>query len=297
MAFNLSTYKNSSRSTEKLLAALEQSNSKKFKKDERYWELTVDKAGNGFATTRFLDSPIVDGEDGVPFVSYFRHFFKGPNGLRYVERSLTSIGLQDPVSEYNSKLWATGIKSNKDIASDQKRQKVYVSNILVINDPAKPENNGKVFLYSYGSNIFDMIQERLPELKKEGQIYDPDFKFFNPFNFLTGANFKLAARVGANKRRTYDKSTFLTPGPIAEKAEEIEKICKACYSLTAEVNASHYKSYADLKARLDVVLGIESDSALPSAETSVAAEVDDALAGGGANDDAEFDVFKRLADE
>jgi hypothetical protein len=298
MTLTLNTLKNSSHSTERLLNALNTSSPKKFKKDERFWELPVDKAGNGFATIRFLDSPYVDGEDGVPFVQFFTHGFKGPTGQWYIERSLTSIGLQDPVSEYNSKLWATGLESNKNIARAQKRQLVFVSNILVISDPVNRENEGKVFLFRYGKEIFDKIQERQPELKKADQVYDPDFLFFNPYNMFTGANFKLKSRKKDSGFRTYDKSEFVAPTPLSKSEPEIEKVWKAAYSLKEVADASNYKPYADLKARLDVVLGIETSSQASTAESSVAAEVDAAVGNGAATiDDAEYDVFKRLADE
>jgi DNA-binding CsgD family transcriptional regulator len=287
MSYNLKQLlKNNS--NEKLLASLED---KKFKKDETYWELTVDKANNGFATIRFLDAPYLDGEDGVPVVSYFSHLFKGPNGQWYGERSLTSIGEQDPVSEFNSKLWATSIESNKEIARAQKRNQNYVSNILVIADSAKPENNGKVFKYRYGRTIYELIQERIPENKKEDVVYDPDFKFFNPFHFLTGANLKLKAH-DKDGFRSYTKSTFVDPSAISKNEEEIEKIWKSSYSLKEVVDRKHYKTYAELKTRLDVVLGLEGTPSA-SAEDSAAAEVDVAVAGS-SNDDSD-ETFRKLA--
>jgi len=73
--------------------------------DERFWKPTVDTAGNGSAIIRFLPAP--SGED-VPFVRYWDHGFQGPGGW-YIEKSLTSIGLDDPVGEYNSKLWNSGL--------------------------------------------------------------------------------------------------------------------------------------------------------------------------------------------
>jgi hypothetical protein len=302
MAYTLSSLRSGGNSTSKLLEAIKNTD-KKFKKDPTYWELTVDKAGNGFATIRFLPAPFVDGEEGVPFSKpLFTHGFKGPSGQWYIENSLTTLGLQDPVGEYNSKLWATGIESNKNIARDQKRQLNFVSNILVIDDTAVPENNGKVFKYRYGKTIFDLIQERLPELKKEDVVYDPDFLFFNPFDPWEGANFKLKARIGTNKRRTYDKSTFVNPSPITKDEKELDKIWKASYSLIDVTDPKHFKSYADLKARLDIVLGLDGSSSGPvgakSAEDDVAADVNEAVGESSSpfsnEDEEEKALFKRL---
>ena len=297
MAFDLKSIKSGSKSTEKLLQAISNT-TKKFQKDERYWELAVDKAGNGFATIRFLAAPFVDGEDGVPFSSpLFTHGFKGPNGQWYIENSLTTLGEQDPVSEYNSKLWATGIESNKNIARAQKRQLSYVSNILVVNDQANPDNNGKVFLYRYGKEIFDKIQERLPELKKEDAIVDPDFLYFNPFSFWDGANFKLKARKKDSGYRTYDKSEFVAPSQVAKTDAEIEKLWKASHSLKEITDVKNFKPYDVLKKRLDLVLDLGNTTSAPvkTAEETVAAEVADATAGG--LDQEDMDVFSRLADE
>ena len=78
--------------------------------DDRFWKPEVDKSGNGYAVIRFLPAP--QGED-VPFVRVWDHGFKGPQGQWYIERSLTTIGQKDPVSEYNTMLWNSGVEANK----------------------------------------------------------------------------------------------------------------------------------------------------------------------------------------
>jgi hypothetical protein len=111
--------------------------------DDRYWSPEVDKAGNGYAVIRFLPTP--QGED-LPWVRVWNHGFQGPGGKWYIENSLTTLGKADPVSEYNTELWNSGSEANKEIARKQKRKLSYITNILVIKDPAHPENEGKVFL-------------------------------------------------------------------------------------------------------------------------------------------------------
>ena len=124
--------------------------------DERIWKPTVDKAGNGYAVLRFL--PAGEGQD-LPWVRYWDHGFKGPTGLWYIENSLTSIGQPDPVGEYNSRLWNSGIEADKEKARQQKRRLHYVTNVLVLQDPGNPANEGKVFLYKFGKKIFDKIMD------------------------------------------------------------------------------------------------------------------------------------------
>ena len=108
---------------------------KKSYEDTRLLKPTVDKAGNGYAVLRFL--PPAAGED-LPWVRYWDHGFKGPTGQWYIENSLTSIGQADPVGELNSKLWNSGIESDKEIARAQKRRLHYVVNAYIVSDPGNP---------------------------------------------------------------------------------------------------------------------------------------------------------------
>ena len=164
--------------------------------DERFWQPEVDAAGNGYAVIRFLDTPAVDGEDGLPWVQIWSHGFQGPGGW-YIENSLTTLGKTDPVSEYNTVLWNSGIEANKEIARKQKRKLTYIANVLVISDAKRPQNEGKVFLFKFGKKIFDKIKEQL-----EPQFQDE--KPMNPFDFWKGANFKVKIR-NVEGYRNYDK--------------------------------------------------------------------------------------------
>jgi len=215
--------------------------------DDRLWQPEVDKTGNGYAVIRFLDSPAADGDDGLPYVQIFSHGFQGPGGW-YIENSLTTLGQKDPISEYNTKLWNSGIEANKEIARKQKRRLSYISNVLVVSDPKHPENEGKVFLYKYGKKIYDKINEKLnPEFQDE--------KPLNPFDFWKGANFKVKIR-NVEGYRNYDKSEFDDASPLFEGDDAaIEKIWKSSYSLKEFLKPSNFKSYDELKAKLDKVLG------------------------------------------
>ena len=218
---------------------------KKSYTDDRFWAPTVDKAGNGYAVIRFL--PIPKGEE-LPWVRYWDHGFKGPSGRWYIENSLTSIGQPDPVGELNTKLWNSGIESDKETARLQKRRLHYVTNILVISDPANPANDGKVFLYKFGKKIFDkMLDLMQPAFQDEKPV--------NPFDFWDGADFKLKIR-NVEGYRNYDKSEFSTPTPLlGGDDEKLNAIYEKQHSLKEFVDAKNYKSYADLKRKLMEVLG------------------------------------------
>lgn len=215
--------------------------------DDRLWAPQVDKTGNGYAVIRFL--PGKEGDD-LPWVRYWDHGFKGPTGRWYIENSLTSIGKDDPVSEINSKLWNSGNEKDKEIARERKRRLHYVSNILVISDPANPQNEGKVFLYKYGKKIFDKIMDIMqPQFQDETPV--------NPFDFWEGANFKLKIR-NFEGYRNYDKSEFDKPTALFNGDEDrLRDTYDSLHELSSFTDPSNYKSYDELKRKLIEVLGEE----------------------------------------
>lgn len=231
---------------------LEQSSNRN--QDDRIWKLQRDASDNGYAVIRFL--PALEGQD-LPWVRYWDHGFKGPSGQWYIEKSLTSIGKTDPVGEYNSKLWNTGRDEDKQQARDQKRRLHYVANIYVISDPANPENEGKVFLYQFGKKIFDKIKDAINPSEEEMKI-DPDLKPVDVFDFWEGANFKLKARK-VEGWVNYDKSEFASPSPLlGGDDDKLEEVYNQMYDLSEFTDPANYKSYEELKNRLDVVLGVGS---------------------------------------
>lgn len=233
-------------------------------KDDRFWYPNVDKAGNGYAVVRFLPAP---GEEDVPFIRMFEHGFKGPTGSWYIENSLTTIGKQDPVGELNSQLWNSGIESDKEIARAQKRKLTFISNVFVITDQQNPENEGKVFLFKYGKKIFDKLNEAMnPQFADE----DP----LNPFDLWSGANFKLKIR-NVEGYRNYDKSEFAKAGPLSDDDSEMESIWKKTHSLQTFIDSSNFKSYDELKAKLNKVLGLDNSTlgVTPAAARAKAAVV------------------------
>lgn len=212
-------------------------------KDDNIWKPDVDKSGNGHAVIRFLPAPA--GED-VPFVRIWDHGFQGPGGW-YIEKSLTTLGKPDPVSELNTKLWNSGIEANKETVRKQKRKLNYYSNIYVVSDPTRPQNEGKVFLFKYGKKIFDKLNEAMnPEFPDEAPI--------NPFDLWEGANFKLKIRNVAGYRN-YDKSEFDKQAPLSEDDDELKKVWTSEHSLQELVDPKNFKSYEELKVRLEKALG------------------------------------------
>jgi len=235
-----------SNTLDKLLASVQEENAPQEKKsyvDERLWKPELDKSGTGSAVIRFL--PAVDGEE-LPWVKVWKHAFQGPTGKWYIENSLTTLNQKDPVSEHNTSLWNTGLESDKETARKQKRKLEYYSNIYVVSDPKHPENNGKVFLFRYGKKIFDKIMAAMqPEFEDETPI--------NPFDFWEGANFKLKIRK-VDGYWNYDKSEFDSVSALLDDDAKLDSTWKTQYPLADFHAPSNFKSYEELKKRLDDVL-------------------------------------------
>ena len=297
-----------STSLDKLRAAMETASptggEKKSYSDDTMWKPELDKTGNGYAVVRFLPTP--DGEE-MPWVSYFDHGFQGPGGW-YIEKSLTTLNKQDPVSEYNSTLWNTGIEANKEIARKQKRRLHYVSNVYVVSDPKNPDNEGKVFKYRFGKKIFEQLKEAIsPAFDDEAPI--------NPFDLRgEGANFKIKIRK-VDGYWNYDKSEFESPSPLFDDENRLNEINNSTYSLSDVIAPSEFKSYDELKEKLDRVLGLTGSVSTATAESvaedqeevpwanvnteSVAEEpvIASAEASPQVEEDDAMDYFKKLASD
>ena len=287
-------------SLDKLLQQVQKDDSptteKKSYVDERLWKPQVDKSGNGYAVLRFL--PAIEGEE-MPWVRVWNHAFQGPTGQWYIENSLTTLSKNGPVSEYNSQLWNSGVESDKEIARKQKRKLQYFANVYIVEDTMNPENTGKVMLYRFGKKIFDKLMEAMqPEFADETPI--------NPFDMWEGANFKLKIRK-VDGYWNYDKSEFESPSQLKPTDEELEAIYKKEHSLAEFLAPSNFKSYDELKTRLDTVLSgtvaTKTAAAMVDEEDEVPFKPDfksepaPVMATADAEEDDAMSYFEKLANE
>jgi len=287
--------KSSSSGFDKLTKALEtnlnpedQSNKNKYQ-DDRLWKPELDKTGNGYAVIRFL--PAVSGEE-LPWQRTWSHAFQGPGGW-YIENSLTTLNQKDPVSEENTRLWNTGVDSDKEIARKRKRKLSYYANILVVSDPKHPENEGKVFLYKFGKKIFDKITEAMqPAFEDEAAI--------NPFDFWKGANFKLKIRK-VDGYWNYDKSEFEGVSAVAESDDKIKEIWSKQYPLKPFLAPDNFKTYDELKEKLNRVLAgtrkteTVDNADLPPQSNGSAKSMNDSVEA--SDDDDTMSYFSKLAED
>ena len=280
----------------KELSGVSSNNNQKSYVDDRFWKPELDKTGNGYAVLRFL--PAVKDED-LPWVKMWSHAFQGPGGW-YIENSLTTMNQKDPVSEENSRLWNSGIEADKEIARKRKRKLSYFANVLIVSDPKHPENEGQVKLFKFGKKIFDKITDKMqPQFEDEKPI--------NPFDFWEGADFKLKIRK-VDGFWNYDKSEFDSTKPIADNDESIEGIWTKQYPLKPFLEAANFKSYDELKSKLDKVLtgsrntGTVEDMVTPPSVSETKPEtVVEAVAASSSNDSVDDDetlsYFSKLAEE
>jgi len=265
--------------------------------DERFWNPTRDKAGNGYAVIRFLPGKE---ENGTPWVRYWDHAFKGPTGQWYIEKSLTSLGQNDPLSELNMKMWNSGDESQKKIVSSRKRTLRYVANVLVISDQQNPQNEGQVKLYRFGAKIFEKIKAAM-------QPQFPDEKPINPFDMWEGADFviKISSEMVMGKPLPkYDASYFKGASALLGGDEaKLEVLYDKQHALGEWVDPANYKTYDQLNARLKMVLGesaprttretvsLDEASAPPSLKTAENTSLDEA------DDDDTMSLFAKLAND
>jgi hypothetical protein len=292
------TLKSSSSNFDKLTKALEQnlapedqSNKNKYQ-DDRFWKPELDKTGNGYAVIRFL--PAVEGED-LPWQRVWSHAFQDKGGW-YIENSLTTLGQKDPVSEENTRLWNTGVDSDKEIARKRKRKLSYYSNILVVSDPKHPENEGKVFLFKFGKKIFDKITEAM-------QPAFDDEKPINPFDFWKGANFKLKIRK-VDGYWNYDKSEFEGVTQVTDSDEKIKELWKKQHALKPFLDPSNFKTYDELKSKLNrVITGdrnastVENASLPPQTNGKAKSDTVNSKPELSDDDDDTLSYFSKLAEE
>lgn len=259
-----------------------------FTKDDRIWKYTYLDSGKKDLKTkksimysssviRFLPIPFIDirkQDEGKisaeavlsPVVLVCRHDFKSSNGSRYSELALKTLGQECPVNEHDRPLWEAWKDAGKPDNNDKKvlvgriAKDEYYANILVVDDKAAPDNNGKVFLFKFSAAIKKMID----------QAFDPSIPTnptFDPFDPFDGAELHLTFM---GEERSFNGWNGLVPADMSKESSwvnnpmcggdeaKIEETMELAYSLQDFIDPALFKSYAVLKERLLAVLGLES---------------------------------------
>lgn len=252
----------------------EQGQSSSGYQDDRVWQYKADEKGNYYGEIRFL--PTAEGDD-APFVKTFRHFFKSDSGKWFIADCPTTLGAGNPCPccEENTRYledfggWKDAPEKAKQVVRNRKRNQQYVSNIMVVKDPANPDNEGKVMLFKYGPRIYQKILGAIaPEFEDETPL--------DPFDLWEGATFKLKVRK-VDGQTSYDKSEFSAPSPLSDDDDKLEEIWKSQHKLAEFTNPEKFESYDKLKTRLEKALGSVGD-APKTAEAMAKKDVADKVA-------------------
>jgi len=251
---------------------------KKFQPDERLWKITVNDEKKGSAVLRFLPD-----QNGVPFKKYKSHFFwyEGPNGnTAYSGMCPRSIGEKCPVCDKASDFWKSPFDVDKNQAKGMFAKEHWVANVYVEKDQFKPENEGKVFLYDFGPQIYKMYEKAMfgpTEEEREDMDQDEidEIVTFVPCDFENGAPFLLKAtpkQIGKSKAYTYEKSKFKNPSRIFEELGDsefegkIEEIMEKTHDLSEWDKKEKYPTDDYVKSKLGSFLGKSQDSVVDDSD-------------------------------
>jgi hypothetical protein len=228
----------------------------------KFWKLSGDKAGNASAVIRFL--PGKD-DDTLPFTRVYAHGFQNDAGRWFIEECLTTLGKDCPVCAANSLLWNTGAEVNKEIVRKRKRKLSYIANVLVVEDKANPDNEGKIFLYKFGQKIFSKIEDKLaPEFEDE--------KSFNAFDLTSGADFRIKMRR-VEGFPNFDKSEFKEPAECDMKASTV---IQSLHDLSQFSDPKMFKSYEEIESKFNkIVNGPSTNAERQSHKDKVEDDTDD----------------------
>ena len=240
--------------------------------DTRFYTLPKNKDGSGEAIICFIPD-----QNQKIFKKVFKfnisNFVSGKK--RFANYfSPTTIGLPDPVQERWQKLWNDGLK---DEAKKFSRTIRYITNIKVIKDPLNPENDGKIFLYEMSQSLKEKIKHAVELSEMDKQLNRPRKEIFNP---TKGWLMKLTCKKAANGFTTYDDSEFFNVSPddprmadlipYKDAQSAIDDIKANAHPLDWFDKAENYKTYDELKEKLEWVYPSDTSAAVSVKETRTA---------------------------
>lgn len=230
----------------------EKEKKKGFEKDTRFWRHTADDQGRAAAVIRFIPD-----KDGNPFVKYYTHSFDYMvDGVKkyWIRNCINTFGYDKdcPICKKNMEYWNSPFEQDKKLASQRKRKLVFVSNILVVKNPANPDDEGKVFLYQYGQKIYDKMKQLM--FPSDEDMLDPDFKSFIPFDLEEGADFLLKVKKQGDFPN-YDDSKFSGQKPLGDD-KKIDSVMAKTYELNEFMAPEKFPANEETIKTLGSVLGI-----------------------------------------
>jgi len=211
--------------------------------DNRFWKLTIPKDGEAEAIIRFLPS-----KDVAPFIKVYNHVFNN-KGQWFIENCPSTIEKDCPVCEYAKEVYD---ENDKETTKFYRKQQ-FIANVYIVKDKSNPENDGKVFLFKFGKQIAETINNAIKD------VDEPKAPFV-PWN---GHNFKLQS-YKKGEHISFEMSKFMgSASPIfGDKIkvdtdafdDKLEKIFEQIVDLNEFLDPTKFKNEEDLTTRLNKVL-------------------------------------------
>lgn len=254
-----------------------------FKADERFWKPTVDDKGNATAIIRFLPDA-----EGTPFVKFYNHNFNYMlDGVKkyWIRNCVNTFGYdrECPICKKNQEYWNSSFESDKAIASQRKRKLNFIANILVVKNPAKPEDEGKVFVYQFGQKIYDKIKDKMFPSDEMKALGEGSYDEYVPFDLYDGADFKLV-QVKQGEFPNYDKSEFNKQKPVGSD-KVIDAIMAQTISLAEFVADDKFPTNEEVVTKLGAVLGLVQSKPANSGKLLTETEPEDITSSSLVDDD------------
>lgn len=183
------------------------------------------------------------------YVERWTHSFQ-ENDSWYFENCPSLLNKQNktkenrcPVCESNRQDYDSNQEVLINRAKSRKVKKAYCTNILVIDDPQCPENNGKVMYWNMPFEIYEMIElKRKPQSSRRAPS--------TPYCPINGYDLELILKFNpASGYPTYSGSEWLEPQPLAESDEKMLEILNRAIDLSEFEGPSVYKPFETLSAR------------------------------------------------
>jgi hypothetical protein len=249
-------------------------------------EIMPTKVGNTY-TVRLL--PYAK-DPSKTFFHYYNHGWNSFATGQYVQTlSPQTFGERDPIAEERFKVLRTGSEEEKEKMQAIRRLEKWLVNVYVIDDPANPDNNGKVKILRYGKQLQKIITEAI-----EGE----DAEEFGPRIFdlgSEGVNFKIKVEQQGDFP-TYVSSRFTTAGKIDISDDKQKEIYESAFDLT---DVFTQKSYDELKDMLNEHYYCKTEDEVPATSAPEPAPTPaepEPVVAAATNDSVEEDIDDLLKD-
>lgn len=183
------------------------------------------------------------GDDKTFFHHWVNQWSSKKDGSFVSAISLKTFGERDPISEERWKLYKewkdSGPAKDEKFENPIKEREQWFINILVVDDPANPENNGKVKILSMGPQLKDIVEDAM-----NGESAD-DFGLSIFDLSKDGCDFKIKADE-QGVFTTYIKSRFSTKSSIDLSDEEIDDVYSRVHDLRQVHTVKTFDELQDL---------------------------------------------------